>query len=526
MPHAIIAIASETKPMAIDWFLALLPILVIILLMVGFHWGAAKAGPAGWFVAVLVALLRFGADIDLVALSQVKALLLTSDVLLIIWSAFLLYRVADEAGAIQILSQALPGLTRDRVLQALLIGWAFASFLQGVGGFGVPTAVTAPLLVGLGFSPLAAVLIPSIGHSWSVTFGSLATSFQALIASTGYAGEILAPPSAAFLAIACLFCGYQVAHVSGGWGAVRRLFWPILVLGIAMGIAQFSLSTNGLWNIAALGGGSAGMIVGFFVARFRGRQASEQNTVKTNGRMLLLALSGYIALVVITLAIQFIPPLRSALSLIVIRIPFPAISTSLGHTTPAGYGREIPLLRHAGAILAYSSLVAYLLYSRAGLYTPGAGLRVLKTTVRRMLPSSLGIAAMVSMAVVMAHAGMTETLARGLSEGMGALFPIISPWIGGLGAFMTGSNTNSNVVFANLQLRTAELLGFSVPIILAAQTAGGALGSIIAPTKIIVGASTTGMAGKEGSILRSLLLYIFPLIALISLLTLLALWII
>ena len=108
--------------MFIDWFLALLPILAIVLLMVGFRWGAAKAGPAGWFAAVLVAFLRFGAGIDLVALAQVKALLLTCDVLLITWSAFLLYRVADEAGAIQILSNAIPGLTKDRGLQALLIG--------------------------------------------------------------------------------------------------------------------------------------------------------------------------------------------------------------------------------------------------------------------------------------------------------------------------------------------------------------------------------------------------------------------
>ena len=511
--------------MLIDWFLALLPILTIVLLMVGFHWGAAKAGPAGWFVAVFVAILRFGAGVELIAYSQVKALLLSCDVLLITWSAFLLYRVADEAGAIEILSQAIPGLTNDRSFQALLIGWAFASFLQGVGGFGVPTAVTAPLLVGLGFSPISAVLIPSIGHSWSVTFGSLATSFQALIASSGYAGEILAPASAAVLAIVGLVCGYQVTHISGGWEAIRRLFWPILVLGIVMGAVQFSLATHGLWNIAALGGGSAGLIVGFLIAHIHGRQTPKQDSAATKGRLLVLSLSGYIALVIITLAIQFIPAVRSALSLFVIRVPFPEISTSLGYTTPAGYGREIPLFRHAGAILAYSSLVAYILYTRAGFYARGAGVRVIKTTIQRMLPSSLGIAAMVSMAVVMANSGMTETLARGLSEGMGSLFPIVSPWIGGLGAFMTGSNTNSNVVFASLQTRTAELLGFSVPIILAAQTAGGALGSIIAPTKIIVGVSTTGAAGKEGSILRKLLLYVVPLISLVSILTLLALWV-
>jgi lactate permease len=125
---------------------------------------------------------------------------------------------------------------------------------------------------------------------------------------------------------------------------------------------------------------------------------------------------------------------------------------------------------------------------------------------------------MVAMSVVMSHSGMTDVLAIGLAQGVGALFPLASPWIGVLGAFMTGSNTNSNVVFAVLQQRTAELLGYWIPTILAAQTTGGAIGSVIAPTKIVVGASTAGMAGEEGVILRSLLPYIGLLIVGVGLL--------
>jgi lactate permease len=119
---------------------------------------------------------------------------------------------------------------------------------------------------------------------------------------------------------------------------------------------------------------------------------------------------------------------------------------------------------------------------------------------------------MVAMAVIMAHAGMTDVLAQGLASGMSEIFPLVSPWIGALGAFMTGSNTNSNVVFALLQLRTAQLLGYSAPVILAAQTAGGAIGSVIAPAKVIVGASTAGMGGREGDILRRMLGYTIALI--------------
>jgi lactate permease len=141
------------------------------------------------------------------------------------------------------------------------------------------------------------------------------------------------------------------------------------------------------------------------------------------------------------------------------------------------------------------------------------------------MSSSVSIAAMVAMAVIMEDAGMTDTLARGLAQGMGALYPAIAPWIGALGAFMTGSNTNSNVVFGALQQRTAELLQFSVAIILAAQTAGAALASVMAPTKVVVGASTAGMAGREGEVMRKLVAYTVVLVLLISLLAALAIWI-
>jgi lactate permease len=137
------------------------------------------------------------------------------------------------------------------------------------------------------------------------------------------------------------------------------------------------------------------------------------------------------------------------------------------------------------------------------------------------MSSSVSIVSMVTMSVIMQHAGMTEALAQGLAEGAGALFPLTAPWIGSLGAFMTGSNTNSNVVFGALQLRTAELLGYSAAIILGAQTAGAAVASVLAPTKVVVGASTAGMAGKEGNVMRKLLGYVAILISFISLLTVL-----
>ena len=496
--------------------------------MVGYRWGAARAGGAGYLSALVIGLLFFGAGPELLAYAHARALLLSVDVLLIVWAAFLLYRVVDEAGAIDTIGRALPHLTADRGMQALLIGWVFASFLQGVGGFGVPVAVISPILVSLGFAPLAAVIIPSLGHGWAVTFGSLGSSFQALMAATGLPSEALARPTALFLGVSCLFVGWQVAHAAQGWSAVRRLFLPVLLLSAVMALAQYLGAIAGLWNISAFLGGLAGLAIAIPLAYRNRHNHNEPTTNAPTHRLdtgkLLIALSGYAGLILITLAIQLIPSLHDWLGQVRIQIQFPAVSTASGFETPAGPGRSIPIFRHTGSILVYASIFAYWIYHRVGMYSPGAPRRILVGTYQRVISSSVSIAAMVSMAVIMENSGMTDTLARGLAEGAGRFFPLFAPWIGALGAFMTGSNTNSNVVFGMLQLRTAEMTGYSPVIILAAQTAGAALASVMAPTKVVVGASTAGMAGKEGEVLRKLIPYTAQLVLLVSILTALSLW--
>jgi lactate permease len=503
-----------------QFLLSLTPIIVILVLMVGFRWGAARAGGAGYLSALIIAILFFGSGPELLGIAHTRALLLSLDVLLIIWSAFLLYRVADEAGAIRTIGLALPHLTNDRGMLALIIGWVFASFLQGVGGFGVPVAVVAPLMVGLGFSPLSAVVIPSIGHGWAVTFGSLGSSFQALMAATHLPGELLAHHAALFLGISAVVVGLMVSHAAGGWACLRRLLLPVLLLGVVMGSIQYVLASVRLWNIAAFGGATAGLLLSFPLARrYRGERDNNQNALILKD--VLIALAGYAILVLIILTVQLIPAVRQSLSqIILVQVNFPATETALGYVIPSGVGRRIPLLAHAGTLLFISSVAAYLVYRAANLYQPGAVRRITLGTLTKVMSSSVSILSMVSMAVIMEHGGMTETLARVMAEGMGAAFPFVSPWIGAVGAFMTGSNTNSNVVFGMLQMLTAELLGYSIPAVLAGQTAGAALASVMAPTKVVVGASTAGMAGKEGIVMRHLLVYSGILVLLISGLTL------
>ena len=181
--------------------MATTPILVVLYLMIGRHWGGSKAGPAGLangrsrepFSSSARARSSFWSH-------SLKAVLLAFFVLYIIWMALLLYHTVNDAGAITAIGREMPGIAQGRAAQALLLSWIFGSFLQGATGFGVPAAVVAPLLVGIGFAASPAVVIALLGHAWAVTFGSLGSSFISLIAATGVPGSELADPVSALLA--------------------------------------------------------------------------------------------------------------------------------------------------------------------------------------------------------------------------------------------------------------------------------------------------------------------------------------
>jgi lactate permease len=497
-----------------NWLLAFSPVLVVVVLMLVFRWGGSRAGGMGWLTAVLVAVLCFGAGFDLLAVAQVKAVLLSLDVLYIIWSALLLFNIAREAGAIRMIGRALPALTGDRVMQSLLIGWLMVSFLQGMGGFGVPVAVCAPLLVGLGFTPVQAVVMASIGHGWAVNFGSLATSFQTLLAVTGLPGELLAPMAALLLGIACLPSGLLVALIGCGWKGLKRAFLPVLLIGLVMGVVQYLLATNGMWSLGSTGAGIAGLLVGFGMARLPAYHMGKEKTVEEDipaadkGRSLWVSLIAYGLLVVLALLVNLVPTVDEFLGQVSFTLVFPEVSTSLGWVTEAGNGRAINIIGHTGAILLFTCIISYFIYRKAGYIEKGALRRILGRVVKSGINSSLGILAMVGVASVMLHSGMTYLLAEGLSVSFSRdIYPAVAPFIGALGAFITGSNNNSNVLFAVLQQHTAQLLDLSVMLILGAQTAGGALGSVLAPAKVIVGCSTVGLAGQEGMVMRKLLGY-------------------
>ena len=299
--------------------------------------------------------------------------------------------------------------------------------------------------------------------------------------------------------------------MAGGWKGLLRSLPAIAILTVVMGGVQYLLVVNGLWTLGATGGAMAGLIVGVGLTRlpmYRNRDPQPVEKSDAPKRSLMVALSAYAVLVVFAFAINLIQPLNDFLSKLVVQLPFPEVSTSFGWLTVAENSRKVEIFSHPGAILLYASLIAAFIYWKAGYFKPGAAGRIAKKVSKSALNSSIGILFMVGMAVLMTHAGMTNMLAQGLSKSFGAVvYPAVAPFLGALGAFITGSNNNSNVLFAGLQMQTAQLLKLSVPLILGAQTAGGSLGSVMAPAKVIVGCSTVGLGNNESAVMGKILYY-------------------
>ena len=508
--------------------LAVLPIVLLIWLMVARGWGAARAGPLALLLAIVLALGPFGGDLELVAFSQTKGALLSVWVLSIIWAALFLFHLVDETGQIPVIGGWLARLAPDRPLQVLLLAWVFTSFLQGIAGYGIPVAVVAPLMVGNGFTPLVAVVATSIGHSWSVTFGSLAASYLALAGVTGLGGTGLAVDAALLLGVACILCGAGAVWAFGGRRALGSVVVPLLLAGVAMSGVQLALAAAGVYSLAAFAAGAVGLVVIAVWGRARRRRRAaapmmlEQSSPLVGAGAFLRAFSAYAALIVIVLTVSFVAPVDRFLNGVRIELAFPETGTSLGWVNLATDSyRTLAPFGDTGPLLLYAAMVGYVIYRRLGMLPEGSLRRAAKRTASSAVSSSIGIVTMVGMALAMTDSGMTFALAQGMKSLAGPLFPVAAPFIGVLGAFMTGSNTNSNILFGALQRDTAALLGMSPSVILAAQTTGGALGSMLAPAKIVVGCSTVGLGGEEGPVLRQGVRYGVIITAVIGLVTLL-----
>ncbi|MDA1186029.1 MAG: L-lactate permease [Acidobacteria bacterium] len=493
------------------WLVAWAPIVLVLFLMMGFRMSGGKSGAVAWIASLVIGGYFFGGNLTVLSSGTAKGLWTTVFVLYIIWGAMTLYNVVEVTGSFKMIASTFSRLTHgNKLLQLLVLGWAFPSFIQGVCGFGVPVAVSAPLLVGLGFNPILAVVTALIGHSWSVTFGSLGSSYSVLVRLTDLDPTRLATFSALFLGICCVMVGFCIAHYYAGWRGVKESVPAVLCLGLPMAAILNIMANFVTPFVGSFTAGMAGLLIGGLVLTrlpsYRPKEGAAQAEAVSGFHR---AFSAYYILIGVVFVVYLIPPFRTWLNgLWEVGMPFPETQTAFGYTNEAVQVYSgIRMFTAPGTLIFLSVLLAWLFYRSASMWPKGGGKTVLNRTVKQAIGATLTVMTMSMMAVVMMETGMTSYLANGMARYFGSAYPVVSPFIGVLGAFMTGSNTNANILFTGLQREVADLLIISPFVILGLQTTGGAIGNMVSPLNVALGTGVTNTVGREGECLRATMVY-------------------
>ncbi|HWG98284.1 MAG TPA: L-lactate permease [Pilimelia sp.] len=528
----------------LTWLLALVPIVLLVVLLAVLRWQAPQAGPVGMFAAAALALTVFRAPWETVAAASGRGVWDAVFILLVVWPALLLYRVGLAAGAFDALRRGLSRFSRNHVFLVLGFGWVFASFMQGIAGFGAPIAIVAPLLVAVGVRPVYAVVIALIGHAWANMFGTLAVGWIATLQVVELEHELrTAVQTALLLWPPNLLAGVAIAWLAGRWAGLRLawpmvlivsllhggvqlavMFWePLLSTFLASAVALLALYPLSRWSRYAE---PAAAITRRPAMREDASDApDEQAPEPTMG--LAMASLPYAVLTVVAVLTLAIAPVERVLGSLEFGVPFPEVTTGYGVTTQgeAAYSPIAPLT-HPGTPLLIAVLLTWLVYRQRGYFAAKrrrAGRQpVWSGLADNAAPASVAIVSFLVLAAVMEHSGQTEVLAAGVGDvSPPMVYAFAATFIGLLGAFMTSSNTASNVLFSQLQQQVAGGAGLADSGVIAAQSTGGAIGNAIAPANIVLGTGTVGAVGQEGQVLRRTLPWTLAVAVLVGLLTLL-----
>ncbi|RDU38223.1 L-lactate permease [Neobacillus piezotolerans] len=517
------------------WVMAVLPIAVLILLMVKFHWGAAEAAPIGLLTALIISIVFYKSDLELIGLESAKGIWTSLTVIAIILPAILIYEVTTEAKAFDSIRNGLKKFTSNELLQIMAIGWVFASFLQGITGFGVPIAVCAPLLVGLGVRPLWAVVISLFGQAWGNTFGTLAVAWDALVAQTGIQGTTLVEAAiwaSIFIWIINFATGIIICWAYGRMEAVKKGLPAVAIISLIQGGGQMVLSQANP-SLAAFIPSLLSLVAILFIGKLKMyrnswsiqdskmmlRQEEEnkqQSDMKAEGLLTMnQAFFPFYVLTAITLLVLLINPLKNFLNKWQLGLSYPETSTGYGVVNHAYdvYSPVMPLT-NSGLFLLLAAILGFVYFKSKGKIEKGGGVRAIRRTIEKSIPSTIAVIGLIIMSKIMGGSGQTTELAMGTAGVMGQTYVMLAPAIGVLGSFMTASNMSSNILLGGFQQATSQLLNINEAAILGAHTGGGALGSVLSPSKIILGTTTAGILGQEGLVLKKIL----PVVIIIAIL--------
>lgn len=481
---------------------ASLPLLVLFLFLAVWRKPTWISALAGLGAAALLARLLYGMPAaQILAAATYGAAFGLLPIGWITFSAILLYRLTLETGQFEIIKDSLARLASDRRLQLLLIAFAFGGFMEGAAGSGVPVAVGAAMLAGLGFRPLQAAALCLLANTAPVAFGAIGTPIITLALTTGLPLERLSAAAGRLCAPLSLCVPAYLIALYSGWKGLKGALGAVLVCGVSFASVQLLVSntlgpqlTDVLASLASL----ASLVLLFRVRQPRNCVRAAAVEPARAPAAVWRAWMPYGLLAACALA-WGVPPIRAVLQRASVTFDWPGLHLQVIRivpvtAAPAPYAARYTLdwLANAGtACLAACLLSAILLR-----VPPRRFAAVFAGTSRAMALPLVTIASVLALAFVMNYSGATATLGLAFAA-TGTLFPYFSAMLGWLGVFLTGSDTSANALFGYLQVVTAAKLGLSPVLMAAANSSGGVMGKMISVQSIAVAAAATGMRPSE-----------------------------
>jgi lactate permease len=527
------------NPLGAAWLSTLVAALPIALLLGGlalFRLRAHVAALLGLAASVLTAVLVFGMPAGMAfRTAGLGAAYGLFPIGWIILNVIFLYDLTVEKGHFKVMQESLTGITRDRRLQLLLIAFSFGAFFEGAAGFGTPVAVTAAILIGLGFAPLTASGLSLIANTAPVAFGALGTPIVALAGVTGLDVRQLSAMVGRQLPFFSLLIPFWLVWAYCGFKKTREV-WPALVVaGVSFAVPQFLISNfHGPW-LAGVGAAVVSMAsLVLFLLNWRpqtvygdGRNgeagAPPAAAVRLSAGELLRAWMPWLVLSLFVF-LWGIPQIKALLDgLSVVRVPVPGLDRLVFRVPPVVAVRAAEPAAFAFNWLSFTGTGIFAAAVVSGLlmgFSPRRLVRAYGRTIKRVRFSLLTVAAMLSLGYVTRYSGLDATLGLAFAR-TGVLYPFFGTMLGWLGVALTGSDTSSNVLFGSLQKISAEQLGLSPVLMASANSAGGVMGKMIDAQSIVVASTATRWYGHEGDILRYVFFHSLVLAALMGLFVLL-----
>ena len=539
----------------------MLPIISLLLCLLVFKFTVARSGAISLGLTLVLAIGFFGLPIlDGLPIAVGKALWLALFVSLIVWLAIFLYHLVDDFKAFEVINKNIALFVEDKFVAFLLLAWMFTGLLQGMAGFGVPAVIVTPILIALGFNGIKSLAAALLGHSWAVTFGSLGAAFfviQGLSPAYLYDSQQLANAMFIFNTIAHLLTGLGVCFIYDGFKGIRKGLSYVIPVSIVMTIVQyFVIFFMSAFPVAGLLPALVGLLTLFGIYKLRAKKSEEKKSFYRGEKLnLLQAILPYLVIIVLALGFQFVPGRVNDAASFGPNLPgFTVNDTGLfGTDAPEffqyvqgdrvyAYGQPlyydgvavhyygervytvlmvqpvtnynpIRVFRHPAVLLLSAAVTALLVYAKAGILKGDVVKGAFKKTVKKGIPATLALLALGNMSLIMMDSGMTLQLARATADLAGGVYPLFAPFIGVLGSFLTGNNTNANVLFGAFQNTIATELNVSNYVMAAAQSMMAGVAVSVGPTLILMGALASNQKGVESTILKKLL----PIVLIIAL---------